>query len=264
MKNNYIKHFLNVIIWPIIFMIGSFLINFIFVAIFNSKERVGMTNNEFIKHIKTFEYQNKLNDFINSKTLLIILIMLIVFLPLFYKLYKKYQVKSNFNIKKIYIPLAFGISISLIYNILVFSLNNIFHFTDNFDGSNLPIVVQIVSSGIVGPILEEMLFRGIIYNRLKEFNKPMASIIITSILFGVFHTDVLNAIYAFGVSFILIFLYEKYKSIKAPIIMHIALNITIILMLNTIKLNILTLNIFLVFISTIILLILRKNIIKTV
>ena len=264
MKNkfNYLKKFLKVLIWPIIFMIGSFLIRYIFVAIFNSKEKGIMNNQEFLDYIKTIEYQEKLNSFIDSKTLLIILITFILFLPILYFRYKKYKTSSNFKLRDIIIPMSFGISISLIYNITLYNLNNLFHFTHNFDGNSLPILIQIISSGIVGPILEELLFRGIVYNKLKEFNKPMTSIILTSIIFGLIHTDILNAIYAFGVSFILIFLYEKYKTLKAPIIMHISLNMTIILLLNLIKHNYTPFNIYLVLVSIGILIILKRKVIR--
>lgn len=264
MKNNYIKNFLKVIIWPIIFMIGSFLINYIFVAIFNSKEINKMSNNEFIDYIKTVEYQNKLNNFINSKALLIVFITFVIFFPVFYNVYKKYIVKDSFKIKSIYVPILFGISISLIYNIILFNLNKIFNFTDLFTEKGLPLIVQVISSGLIGPILEELLFRGIVYNKLKEFNKPMTAIILTSILFCIVHANILDAIYAFGVSFIFIFLYEKYKTIKVPIIMHIALNMTIILLFNVINRDIILLNCCFVCLGVVALLFLRKIIIKTV
>ena len=261
MKNNYLKKFLKVLIWPIIFMIGSFLINYVFVAIFNSSEKKGMTSEEFLRYIKTQEYQEKLTSFINSKALIIVLITFLIFFPILYKVYKKYKKESKFKIKNIYVPILFGISISLIYNILAFNLNNIFKFTNSFDGRNIPIFVQIISSGLIGPILEEMVFRGIVYNKLKEFNKPMTSIILASIIFGIIHISYLDAIYAFGVSFMLIYLYEKYKSIKAPIVMHIFLNTTIILMINIINQNNILINIGLVIISTIILILLKFKLI---
>ena len=259
MKNSlkYIKNILKVLVWPILFSLGTFIINYIFVSIFNSKEKGIMTNNEFLEYIKGIEYQEKLTNYINSKSLLIILITVIIFLPILFKVFKKYRIKNDFKFKNIFIPIAFGISISLIYNITLFHLNNLIPFTNNFEISSIPIVVQIICSGICGPILEELVFRGIVYNKLKEFNKPMSDIILTSIIFGLFHTDIVNAIYAFGVSFILIYLYERYKTLKAPIVMHIALNITIILMLNLITLNFIAFNVYLLVVSIIVLLILR-------
>lgn len=264
MKNkfNYFKKLLKVLIWPIIFMIGSFLIRYVFVAIFNKSEKVTMNNKEFLSYIKTIEYQEKLNSFIDSKTILILLITLFIFLPLLYFNYKKYIKPSNFKIKDIFIPILFGVSISIIYNIVFYNLNNIIHFTNNFDGSNLPIIVLFISSGIIGPILEELLFRGIVYNKLKEFNKPMKSIVLTSIIFGVIHFNLLNTVYAFGVSFILIYLYEKYKTIKAPILMHVCLNTTSVWLLYLLKLNYTLFNVYLVIVSIGILLLLKFKIIK--
>lgn len=259
MKNSlkYIKSILKVLVWPILFSLGTFIINYIFVSIFNSNEKGTMTNNEFLEYIKSIEYQERLTDYINSKSLLIILITLLIFLPILFRVFKKYSVKNNFKLKNIFIPIAFGISISLIYNITLFYLNNLIPITDTFKVSTIPIVVQIICSGICGPILEELVFRGIVYNKLKEFNKPMRVIILTSVIFGLFHSNIINAIYAFGVSFILIYLYEKYKTLKAPIIMHIALNTTIILMLNLIIKGFIVFNIYLLVVSIIVLLVLR-------
>lgn len=266
MKNSlkYIKNIFRVLIWPIVFMIGQFLIQYIFVVIFNSKEKVNMTNAEFLKYMETIEYQDKLNNYINSKAVLIVIIMIITLVPLFYSVYKKYKKQNNFQIKNVFIPMLFGISISLIYNISVFNINNLIHFTNKFELSNLSIVSQIICSGVCGPILEEFIFRGIVYNKLKEFNKPMTAIILSSAIFGIFHTDILNAVYAFVVSFILIYLYEKYKTLKAPIIMHMSLNITIILMSSLIIKNFTIFNLYLLIVSILILLILKIFINKDV
>ena len=243
-------------------MIGSFIVRYIFVAIFNSNERGIMKENEFLKFIKTTNYQNRLNNYINSKALLITLITFAVLFPIFYLIYKKYKQKSKFKAKDLYIPIVFGISISLIYNITFYNLNSIIHITNNFDGTSVPLYIQIICTGLIGPILEEIVFRGIVYNKFKEFNPTMRSIILTSVIFGLIHFNLLNSLYAFGVSFMFIYLYEKYKTLKAPIIMHMTLNITTILMLDIIKINNMLLNITIVVISTIILLILRKKIIK--
>lgn len=260
MKNKfkYLKNLLKVLIWPIVFTIGSYFINFIFVCIFNSKEKGTMTNNEFIEYIKTVEYQDKLNNYISNKSLIIVLIMLIIFLPIFYKLVKKYKKENTFKSKNIFLPIVLGITISLIYNITLFNLNNIFYFTNIFELNSIPIIVQIISSGIIGPILEELLFRGIVYNKLKEFNKPMTAIILCSVIFGLIHSNIIDMIYAFGVSFMFIYLYEKYKTLKAPIIMHMSLNITIILMLKLITYNFIVFNLYLLIVSIIILLIIKK------
>lgn len=260
----YIKNILKTLIWPIIFSVGHFLIEYIFVAIYNIKQKGTMTNDAFLEYIKTVEYQDKLKNYINSNALIIVLITAVIFMPLLYKIFKKYKTKNNFKLKDIFIPILFGVSISLIYNILIFNLNNVIYFTDNFEPSYLSILIQLLCTGIFGPIFEEFIFRGVVYNKLKEFNKPMSSIILCSVIFALFHTNIINAIYAFGVSFILIYLYEKYKTLKAPIIMHIALNTTIILMVNLIVKNYIFFNLYLLLVSALVLLYLKKIIKKDV
>ena len=74
----YIKNISKVLIWPIIFMLGQFFIQYVFVSIFNSKERGNLTQSELLEYIKTEEYILKLNNYINSKTLIIILITMII------------------------------------------------------------------------------------------------------------------------------------------------------------------------------------------
>ena len=71
--------YLKILIWPIIFMIGQFLINYIFVLIFNFKY---YSNTNLYEIINTIEYQNKLDNFLNNHILLIIFITSIIFLPL--------------------------------------------------------------------------------------------------------------------------------------------------------------------------------------
>lgn len=253
----HIKNIIKLLVYPLIFIMGQFLIQYIFVSIFNSKVKGNLSNDEFLQYIKTDEYITKLNNYINEKTIFIIIITMIIFIPLFYNLYKKYSMKNDFSFKNIFVPIVFGVTVSLIYNITLYNLNNIINFTDMFKLSSLPLFTQIISSGICGPIIEELIFRGIIYNKLKTFNKSIVAIILTSLIFSVVHLNIVECIYTFGVSFILIYLYEKYKTLKAPIIMHMSLNITIILVLPLIIKGFTIFNLYLLIVSIFGLLVLR-------
>lgn len=261
-KNNYFINFISVLFWPIIFIIGQFLIKYIFVSVFNYSIKSDMTSYEFMDYMSTFEYSYRLETFINNYTVLMMMLLFMLFIVLMMRKYKKYKkVSSKFNV---FIPILFGISISLIFNISIFNLNNLVYITDIFTKSSMPILSQAICTGILGPILEELLFRGIVYNKLKEFNSPMRAIILTSLLFGFFHFNLINMIYGFLVSFILIFLYERYNSIVCPIIMHISLNLTSVLMVNLIILNYTIFNLYLLIVSIFILIILKKKFINIV
>ena len=136
-----------------------------------------------------------------------------------------------------------GIFVSLFCNIMIFNINNIIYITDNYYLSNINLGVLIITTGIMGPILEELLFRGIVFNRLKKITSLNRSIIIASIIFSICHIpNIINCIYAFFLSFILIKVYLKYKTLKAPIIIHCISNITTNLYLPTLINNNLILN----------------------
>ena len=86
------------------------------------------------------------------------------------------------------------------------------------------------------------MFRGIIYNELKLKVKPMTAILLTTFFFFFFFLNILQVVYTFAVGFLFIFFYEKYKDIKASIILHMSLNITTTLFLPILVKNILTVN----------------------
>jgi membrane protease YdiL (CAAX protease family) len=111
--------------------------------------------------------------------------------------------------------------------------------------------------------MEELLFRGIVYNKIKEDYKPMKSIIIASIIFALFHfSNPLNVLYAFVMPFMFIYLYEKYKTLLAPISLHCIANTTTILTMSLIVKNIIWLNIIIILIMIATLIIINKLVIK--
>lgn len=269
------KKYVKALMWPFIFLIGQFLIQYIFVSIFNNKQIYILQNkypnlnhneimNKLNQLINTSNYKIELNNYITSNALLILLITIVAFLPLFIYIYKKNkEYNDKLSLNKIVIIMLLGISLSLIYNITVFNINNIIHITNSYQISTIPVYVQILSSGIIGPILEELVFRGILYNKLKKFNKPMKSIIMTSVIFSLFHfNSIINLIYAFMMSFIFIYVNEKYKTIKASILLHITANTTIILFMYILIKNIFILNMFVLIVCIIILITIYLKIIK--
>ena len=101
----------------------------------------------------------------------------------------------------------------------------------------------IIPTGIIGPILEEYIFRGIIFNKLKTFKTTKAAIIITTIIFSIMHFELSQIMYTLVVGFYLTYIYFKTNNINVPIIAHITINTTTILLLPLI----LNTNIYIIF-----------------
>lgn len=272
---NYIKNIFKTLIWPIIFIVGQFLLVIIFGLIFNATKfndiklaNETKENSEltiiFNEYLKTEQYQNDLQNYISDNALIITIITFIIFGFIFYKIYQKYHNTYNqkFGIKSIGFLIILGIALNLSYNLIMGGLNSIVHFTNNYDTINISVALYIICTGILGPILEEFLFRGIVFNKLKAFNKQMKAILITTITFAIFHSNPIQMLYAFCLGFILIYVYEKYKNLVAPILVHIASNIMNIFACMLIINNNHLLNLFLLIMSLGILLIIYLKTIK--
>ena len=91
-----------------------------------------------------------------------------------------------------------------------------------------PLYLQILIIGILAPVCEELMFRGLIYERLTSFSNPRSAMIVTSILFGVFHGTMIQIIYAFFFSLFMIYAYRRAGSFLAPVMFHIISNLTCI------------------------------------
>lgn len=85
-----------------------------------------------------------------------------------------------------------------------------------------PALIFIVA--VIGPILEEIIFRMIIFGSLyKRFNFWIAAII-SSIIFAAVHLDFSHLLVYTFMGVVFAFLYVKTKRIIVPIMAHVALN----------------------------------------
>ena len=85
-------------------------------------------------------------------------------------------------------------------------------------------IILIISSVIVGPFIEEILFRYILLGNLKKFNSKIISIILGSLIFSLMHNGIINIVYTFLLGLILGVIYLKKGKITDSIIVHSAAN----------------------------------------
>ncbi|MEH7226631.1 CPBP family intramembrane glutamic endopeptidase [Bacillus sp. JJ1566] len=93
---------------------------------------------------------------------------------------------------------------------------------------SLPLLVIVVS--IIGPILEEIIFRQIIFGSLyKKFNFFISGLI-SSLIFAVVHMDFTHILIYTAMGFTFAFLYVQTKRIIVPIFAHVAMNSFVVVM----------------------------------
>ncbi|MGL5559330.1 MAG: lysostaphin resistance A-like protein [Paraclostridium dentum] len=94
--------------------------------------------------------------------------------------------------------------------------------------NTIVISIQVI---IIGPIIEELVFRKILLGKLLEkfSNRPIKAIVYSALIFGIIHLNIIQGVAAFGGGIILGLIYYYTKSIKATIFAHILNNFLIII-----------------------------------
>ena len=87
------------------------------------------------------------------------------------------------------------------------------------------VVISIIVTVISAPIVEEITFRGFMYNQLKGGMPMFAAMLISSWVFGMVHGDLIWFMYAFLLGIVLTYIGEKCGALTAPIIVHMAFNL---------------------------------------
>ncbi|WP_042141883.1 CPBP family intramembrane glutamic endopeptidase [Paucisalibacillus sp. EB02] len=77
---------------------------------------------------------------------------------------------------------------------------------------------------IIAPILEEVIFRKIIFGSLYKRTNFFVAALLSAFIFGIIHEGLEHILIYASMGFVFAFLYVKTKKILVPIIVHMALN----------------------------------------
>ena len=187
------------------------------------------------------------------------ILLFLLFIIIFYLFYLK-DLKIIFTYKKINFSfivkiLIYILSTRMIYYIIYFIFDNAFlfnffkYFNDVLTGKkNITIYdilileklqrprfepFMLIATVIISPIFEEILYRGLMYNKLKEISNAFIAVLISSILFAFLHIPKygfgINTFFLFLVGILLAYCYEKTNNIYVPIFVHSISNFFIFL-----------------------------------
>lgn len=95
--------------------------------------------------------------------------------------------------------------------------------------------LRMVSIGIFGPVVEELSMRGLMYQRFRSELRlrPAAAVFWSALVFGVFHGNVIQGIYAFLIGLYFAWLMERTQQILVPIVGHMSANLFVVLLEET-------------------------------
>ena len=190
----------------------------------------------------TAELQEELNSLINRYSLHLTALTNVVLIPIYILLLMGDEKKRRNSlgiryttpgIKRLGVVFVLGMSAAVSVNVIV-SLSQIARFSPKYQQVSEVIYsgglfMEIVSAVISAPILEELFFRGMIYKRLRDMINVKAAVVISALFFGAFNGNLVQFVYAFIIGLMLAYVYEKFKTIWAPVIFHIGANLISVL-----------------------------------
>ena len=88
----------------------------------------------------------------------------------------------------------------------------------------LPMGVMLVSIGIFGPFVEEIVFRGVMFHSYRRSTRIIASMVLSSILFGMMHLNFNQFAYGAVMGFMLCLMVEATGSVIPSFIAHAVFN----------------------------------------
>ena len=202
-----------------------------------------------------FYYQNyssvkeisiKALSMMQKQSIYITFVSSLVLIPIFLKMCKKEQNQNQIyneryfkriNIKQLLTTLFLGVITAVTGNLIAncFAYYCDINQTSMYKSSNH--IIMYLCIGIATPIVEELLFRCLLYFRLLEHKERSFSIICVSFLFALCHESIIAAIYAFILSIILLMIWELSENLVLCIIAHIIANVV------TITVSVLNINI---------------------
>lgn len=231
MRESRILQIWRILYPPLMYFIISYIVQLIGILILIRIQHTtdwNLTNPE--------ELQAYVIQIYNQNAMLLTMISACITIPICLLLYQKDRnrhsylesVSKQISLQQWAFIALFGMAASVSLNDWI-ALSGIVFIFDGFEqvaealyGGNL--FIEFLAIVIAAPLVEELLFRGIVYKRIREIAGVRMAILLSALYFGVYHMNVVQGIYAFLLGILLAWIGEKYQSLGAPILFHAAAN----------------------------------------
>lgn len=194
-----------------------------------------------IRYILAYGLSNGTEVYLNDtmEVLLISdLLVLLVFLLWYFLSVRRHHkkmgdsVKSYFEIRDLGKILALAVGMQCMIGIFlgvwsILSPSMINEYDELMDASGIISIsfLSIITSSIIGPIEEELVFRGVTTEYLKRAGASFWILnILQALLFGIAHLNLVQGCYAFFVGLVCGYLALRYRSLFPSIVFHILFN----------------------------------------
>lgn len=230
-----IKQLLKAICYTLLFVGTQFIMTFTFMFMFMIKQ--GIESKVSGKDVNSDLLMEEGTNFIlnnNNAILIISGIITLLFLWVFFKIRKKRLIVEayikKFDRSKV-IPIIlsgflFALFVSTVISLLPIPESLLESYLQSTEGMvSGSLIIMLISIVIIAPIVEEIIFRGLILSRLNKVMNTTVALIVSSLIFAILHGHILWVTYAFvlGVLFGIIAIITG--STLPTIIFHMSFNL---------------------------------------
>lgn len=126
------------------------------------------------------------------------------------------------------------VCLSLALNILLLSVGAMAgnsagtYAVDEITAASLPMAAVVY--GILTPLAEELVYRGIVFARLRAAFDLLPGAVISAFLFGLSHGNLRQGVYGFVMGMVFAVCYEASRVFAVPFLLHSLCNLTVLIM----------------------------------
>ncbi len=85
--------------------------------------------------------------------------------------------------------------------------------------------IGLICFGLITPVAEELLFRGIIFNCIRRYMKLSAAMLVSAVFFALYHGNSVQALYAVVLGYLMAYAYEYFGDFRMALAVHIGANV---------------------------------------
>lgn len=127
-----------------------------------------------------------------------------------------------------------GVGLAVVLNVLI-SLTGIAQSDPGLQSTNdaiqsTPKILALLSVGGIVPLVEELVFRLLLYRRVRIFYGMLPAMVASSVIFGIYHGNITQGIYATLLGLFLSYVFEKTRKSFIPVLVHMSANIVVTLL----------------------------------
>ena len=138
------------------------------------------------------------------------------------------EVPERAPLRKYWAVVVFGLAVSIAATCFFAMVELAFYSGESQSSTPItytpPFAVRLLVLGIVVPVAEELMFRGVLFRRFLENRSFWYAAVWSSLFFVLMHQDGAQMVYAMLLGLFLCYVYQKFGSLKAPVVLHVTAN----------------------------------------